>query len=696
MLIKFTKHSKHPSRSFNYLTGKKDHRGEIRKRIDVIRGNFALDVKLANTLPFKNKYTSGVISFRNSDKPTKEEIQEVLDRFENFAFAGLEKDQFSYSAILHEEKDSCHIHLFIPRCDLKSKKSLNVAGPGWQTNFESWMDEINIEKGWASPNDPEYRRLISPGWEAHCKDKDTFKSIVHNFIVENIKNQKITDRKSMIFVLKKQGFKITRAGRDYISVEKTGFKARFRGAIYDKRWSASDITKGIEFINSKGQTSSEFHSEKNYKRIQGNREKRTKKISSYNRKRYKQVEKKIITKMDNNNIIRDSFSSDNNGGNELLSALNKYRNNHKKKDFERIKSNQKFQGNIDRGRQIVHNNKAKTYVLAKSRSRLGYVNNIATGVASMNMDLELDNFKKNINLVEYATNYGFEVIQNKTSENSIFMRKDDEKIIIKKDKDDHYVFFSADDNRGGSIIDFCQKYGNFKNLGFVRKELRGNRPRPDFSFRTMNGKMIKKPKKSSYFQDSADEFFRKTKMLEYKSNYLDSRFIDSKVYLSDRFACRIFTDAKNNIIFPSSQTTTSDFSGAEIKNTNFTGQIKGGQKGIWRSNIHQGDKCLVFCESAIDCLSYAQLKPSSDTIYMSFGGGMSDTQKDEITRILGAFSGEIVIATDNDKAGEKFFEFFKSVRSDVIRDRPVRKDWNDDLKDQCLNRINADNLREMR
>jgi DNA primase len=81
---------------------------------------------------------------------------------------------------------------------------------------------------------------------------------------------------------------------------------------------------------------------------------------------------------------------------------------------------------------------------------------------------------------------------------------------------------------------------------------------------------------------------------------------------------------------------------------------------------------------------------------MSFGGGMSDTQKDEITRILGAFSGEIVIATDNDKAGEKFFEFFKSVRSDVIRDRPVRKDWNDDLKDQCLNRINADNLREMR
>jgi hypothetical protein len=212
----------------------------------------------------------------------------------------------------------------------------------------------------------------------------------------------------------------------------------------------------------------------------------------------------------------------------------------------------------------------------------------------------------------------------------------------------------------------------------------------------MNGKMIKKPKKSSYFQDSADEFFRKTKMLEYKSNYLDSRFIDSKVYLSDRFACRIFTDAKNNIIFPSSQTTTSDFSGAEIKNTNFTGQIKGGQKGIWRSNIHQGDKCLVFCESAIDCLSYAQLKPSSDTIYMSFGGGMSDTQKDEITRILGAFSGEIVIATDNDKAGEKFFEFFKSVRSDVIRDRPVRKDWNDDLKDQCLNRINADNLREMR
>lgn len=695
MLIKFTKHSKHPDRSKNYLLGEKDHRGEIRKRIDVIRGNFALDVKLANTLPFKNKYTSGVISFRHSDKPTKQEIQEVLDRFENFAFAGLSKNQYSYSAILHEEKDSCHIHLFIPRCELTTRKSFNVAGPGWQTNFEAWQDEINIEKGWASPNDPKYRRLVETGWEAHCKDKDTFKSIVHNFVVENIKNQKINDRKSMISVLRKQKFEITRAGRDYITVEKAGFKARFKGAIYDEKWTARAIKKGLEFSNGKGQTSSEFNGEENYSRLQQNRERRTEKIAQYNRKRYKQAQEKVPFKVDNNNINSVDIFNNNNGGNELLSSLNKWRNNREKKGFVEPWRDQKFEKLCDSGRQIIHNNKAKTGTLAKSSQWLGYQHNVRSGVASMNMDAELNSFKTNINLVEYATNYGFQIISNKTSENSIFMRKDEEKIIIKKDKDDHYVFFNANNNQGGSIIDFCKNYGNFKNLGFIRKELRGNRPKPDFCFKTMNGKRIKKPKKTSFNQDAIDDFFIKTQKME-RSKYLESRFLDPKIYLSARFNSRILTDDKNNAIFPTSKTTNSDFAGAEIKNHDFTGQVKCSQKGLWRSNISESDKRIVFCESAIDCLSHAQMKPLCDTAYISFGGGLNDAQRAEIKRILNVFKGDIVVATDNDQAGQKFFDFFRSIRPDVIRDRPNAKDWNDDLKDHCLKRIEQSSGQEMR
>ena len=622
MLIKFTKHSKNPQKCFNYLTGEKDHKGEIRKRIDVIRGNFFTDVKLASSLKFEHKYTSAVIAFKNTDKPTKEEIDEVLDKFEKFAFAGLEFDQFTYSAVLHEEEDSCHMHLFIPRCELNSMKSMNINPPSSSNKFESWQDEINIEKNWASPNDLSLEQDLTWGNDLHNKKRTELKMMLYELFKKNIEVGKITNRKTMINFLEESGLSVPKTTQKSITVEINDIKIRLSGKLFRTDF---DVSNNAEI-------ESYFYSDENLERCKKNRIKRTNKTADYNTSRYKK--KNVIGKRAAP-LINDDIS------------------------FELNKK-------------------------SREKPELGLQNNIQSGVKSVLMDVELERFKTDINLIEYASRHGFDVVTHKTSSNSICMQNaHSERIIITLKDDNHYCYFNVSNGIGGSIIDFCKEFKDCQNLGYVRKELRGNRPRPDFSFNTMNGAKVKKPKKSSYDENKINDFFDKAKILQEESEYLRSRSLLQSFYNSSRFQNRILTDDYNNIIFPTSQTKTADFSGAEIKNHNFTGQIPSGQKGLWRSNLKKTDNKLVICESAIDCLSYAQLNSDEDTCYISFGGTMNDAQESELRRILGVFKGQVVVATDNDDAGAKFYDFFVSIKEDVVRDMPSGKDWNEDLKECC-------------
>ena len=74
-----------------------------------------------------------MIAWAPEDRPTDAQISTVLDGFENTAWAGLEPDRYSWTAVLHRERDGgVHVHVLTARCDLDTGKSLNIAPPGWQ------------------------------------------------------------------------------------------------------------------------------------------------------------------------------------------------------------------------------------------------------------------------------------------------------------------------------------------------------------------------------------------------------------------------------------------------------------------------------------------------------------------------------------------------------------------------------------
>ncbi|MDE3261043.1 MAG: relaxase/mobilization nuclease, partial [Acidobacteriota bacterium] len=152
----------------DYLVGERDSAGRVRPGVEVLRGNPDHVADVADSLEFSRRYTSAVISWAPEDQPTDEQIGAVLDEFEKTAWAGLESDRYSWTAVLHREHGTgVHVHVLTARCDMETGRSLNIAPPGWQKTFDALRDGFNHQHGWSRPDDPARAKPQQPGHRAY-------------------------------------------------------------------------------------------------------------------------------------------------------------------------------------------------------------------------------------------------------------------------------------------------------------------------------------------------------------------------------------------------------------------------------------------------------------------------------------------------------------------------------------------------
>ncbi|NJN46009.1 MAG: hypothetical protein HC808_05475 [Candidatus Competibacteraceae bacterium] len=90
----------------------------------------------------------------------------------------------------------------------------------------------------------------------------------------------------------------------------------------------------------------------------------------------------------------------------------------------------------------------------------------------MDRNTELEAFKRQINLSEFAASMGYTLNRRASCRNSAEMHgPDGDKVVIMRDTDSHWIYFSRQDERdNGSIIDFFQKRSPC-SLGQVRMAL---------------------------------------------------------------------------------------------------------------------------------------------------------------------------------------------------------------------------------
>ncbi|SNR98901.1 toprim domain-containing protein [Hymenobacter mucosus] len=292
---------------------------------------------------------------------------------------------------------------------------------------------------------------------------------------------------------------------------------------------------------------------------------------------------------------------------------------------------------------------------------------------------ELDRFKRNIDLVDYAERQGYQVKKEGRRGDWHQLEKDGEVLIVTR-KADHQVYLNTGDDRDmGSVIDFAKTRGgngHGLNLGQVRQQLReylNDGPAPTRVYAApvdvsrLNALPVGDPDHERQQQED-----RKTRLIAEvlgvnkeltDRTYLHGRGITDSTIDSPAFQGRIFTAQQNehkNTAFPLYNE--QGLASIEQKNEHYKNLLPLPKNGIWVSHPTQGKDMpverVVVSESAIDSLSHYQLKHAQDsrnTLYIATSGTPTEAQVALIQRVIDKQEPkEIVLANDRDAGGRQF------------------------------------------
>lgn len=185
MIVKFFTHGKGPaSGALNYLLKEGAERPsdnpdqnqkrlplEPRKHARVLSGDPVVTEQLIDATPYQQKYKSGVLSFeKRADELTEQEKFEIMQKFEDTLFCGLERDQFDILWIEHADKDidkanpvgRLELNFLIAGQELRSGKRLQPFYAGADlARVNAFKNVINHKYKLADPNAPDRQRLIN-------------------------------------------------------------------------------------------------------------------------------------------------------------------------------------------------------------------------------------------------------------------------------------------------------------------------------------------------------------------------------------------------------------------------------------------------------------------------------------------------------------------------------------------------------
>jgi len=255
MIIKFFPHPKgggNPRTSMDYLLKKHEH------EVQILQGNPRLSVDVAQGLDFKNKYTVGCLSFEEDNIPDAHK-QEIMQKFEETFFAGLEPEQYNICWIEHTDKGRLELNFFVPNVELESGKRLSVYyDKSDRPLAENFKQVINQDYGLSNPDIPEKRQLIISSRNIP-KDKREAQEAINGILQGELEKGRIQTREDVLNFLTEAGFEIVRVTPKNISIKTDGQNLRLKGAIYEQSF---ELNRAIEEIQrTKGLGSQERTSE---------------------------------------------------------------------------------------------------------------------------------------------------------------------------------------------------------------------------------------------------------------------------------------------------------------------------------------------------------------------------------------------------------------------------------------------------
>ena len=244
MIVEFFRYGDGLSKGpLDYFLGKKRDREHAR----VLSGNEQEVAGLIDSSPFAKKYTSGCLSFYESDL-SDEAKRKIMADFEHCLFPGMSSDQYRVLWIEHKDKLNeetgerrLELNFLIPNTEILTGKRLQpFYHEADMPRVDLFKKIINFEHQLHDPDDPMFRQDIKTK-KSLPKNTADIKRVLDVAAKKQIEEGFITDRESMKRWLIDLELEITKETAKAISIknpygDENSRPIRLEGAIYEQNF----------------------------------------------------------------------------------------------------------------------------------------------------------------------------------------------------------------------------------------------------------------------------------------------------------------------------------------------------------------------------------------------------------------------------------------------------------------------------
>ena len=256
MIMQFFNHGTGKSKSaINYLLQDNDSNGNPRDpKPEIFFGDPELTGLLIDNNTKKFKYTSGVIAFRDDEKPTDAQLRKIVKSIYDTFAPGLGPDRLNMLVVRHEDKGNTELHLLIPMVDAKTMKQFNIDPPGKHATqlVKDFSALWNHKLGYAQVSEDPLRAEFT-AYDKKVPAGKSSKAIKERISIEIpklIRKGKIQDRDDLIKFFEERGCKITRKGIDSISIKFPNQQkaTKIKGPLFSKNSDYKELVKQADKV----------------------------------------------------------------------------------------------------------------------------------------------------------------------------------------------------------------------------------------------------------------------------------------------------------------------------------------------------------------------------------------------------------------------------------------------------------------
>jgi hypothetical protein len=226
----------------NYLLGENRDRENAR----LLRGDADRTAMLIDSLSFRQKYVSGVLSFEEPDI-TEDQKQQIMDSFQQALLPDM-GERTNWLWVEHKDKNRLELNFVIPTVDLESGKRVQPYYHRADLNrVDAWKSLTNDVYRFTDPNDPAKAQTLTLRTNESA-DRKSFKAAIDDYTSQLFVSGQVNNRDELITAVEQHGLTATRKTKTSVTFthNENGQKFRMKGAFYGEHFRSREAIQSAD------------------------------------------------------------------------------------------------------------------------------------------------------------------------------------------------------------------------------------------------------------------------------------------------------------------------------------------------------------------------------------------------------------------------------------------------------------------